>query len=109
MSQSATKRVRYNFGTTGGEVAGERTCKRRSAKHLEFLPSLLEGRRSIHLSYGRVEFSPCKSLLFTMGRSSGSGRLSFGLPLPMVPATGISSRKYYIPKHCAGIWVCGSF
>jgi hypothetical protein len=55
MSQSATKRVRYNFGTTGGEILGERTCKRLSAKHLEFLPSLLEGRRSIRLSYGRTK------------------------------------------------------
>jgi hypothetical protein len=45
--------VRYNFGTIKGEISGERTCKRRSAKHLEFLPSLLEGRRSIQLSYGR--------------------------------------------------------
>ena len=47
------KCVRYNVGTIGGEISGERTCKRRSAKHLEFLPSLLEGRRSIQLSYGR--------------------------------------------------------
>jgi hypothetical protein len=49
----AAQRIRYNFGTTGGEISGERACKRRSAKHLEFLPSLLEGRRSIQLSYGR--------------------------------------------------------
>ena len=48
------KCVRYNVGTIGGEISGERTCKRRSAKHLEFLPSLLEGRRSIQLSYGRT-------------------------------------------------------
>ena len=48
----AAQRIRYNFGTTGGEISGERACKRRSAKHLEFLPSLLEGRRSIQLSYG---------------------------------------------------------
>jgi hypothetical protein len=46
--------IRYNFGTTKGEISGERPCKRRSAKHLEFLPSLLEGRRSIQLSYGRI-------------------------------------------------------
>jgi hypothetical protein len=50
----AAQRIRYNFGTTGGEISGERACKRRSAKHLEFLPSLLEGRRSIQLSYGRT-------------------------------------------------------
>ena len=35
--------VRYNFGTTEGEISGESVRKRRSAKHLEFLPSLLEG------------------------------------------------------------------
>ncbi len=46
--------ARYNFGISEGEISGERTCKRRSAKHLEFPPFLLEGRRSIHLSYGRV-------------------------------------------------------
>ena len=28
---------------TGGKISGERTCKRGSAKHLDFLPSLLEG------------------------------------------------------------------
>jgi hypothetical protein len=39
--------------TPEGEISGERTRKRRSAKHLELLPSLLEGRRSIQLSYGR--------------------------------------------------------
>ena len=50
----AAQRIRYNFGTTEGEISGERTCKRRSAKHLEVLPSLLEGRRSIQLSYGRT-------------------------------------------------------
>jgi hypothetical protein len=49
----AAQRIRYNFGTTGGEISGEKACKRRSAKHLEFVPSLLEGRRSIQLSYGR--------------------------------------------------------
>jgi hypothetical protein len=53
----AAQRIRYNFGTTGGEISGERACKRRSAKHLEFLPSLFEGRRSIQLSYGRAETS----------------------------------------------------
>jgi hypothetical protein len=46
--------IRYNFGTTKGEISGERPCKRRSAKHLEFLPSLLEGSFSIRLSYGRT-------------------------------------------------------
>jgi hypothetical protein len=35
--------VRYNFGTTEGEISGELTRKRRSAKHLDFLPSWLEG------------------------------------------------------------------
>jgi hypothetical protein len=49
----AAQRIRYNFGTAGGEISGERTCKRRSAKHLVVLPPLLEGRRSIQLSYGR--------------------------------------------------------
>jgi len=51
--QLAYKRYRYNFGTTEGEISGEITRKRRSAKHLEFSPALLEGRRSIQLSYGR--------------------------------------------------------
>jgi hypothetical protein len=32
------RRIRYNFGTAGGEISGERTCKRRSAKHLVVLP-----------------------------------------------------------------------
>ena len=50
----AAQRIRYNFGATEGEISGERTCKRRSAKHLEVLPSLLEGRCSIQLSYGRI-------------------------------------------------------
>ncbi len=49
------KQIRYNFGSTGGEISGERTCKRRSAKHLEFVPSLFEGIRSIQLSYGRAK------------------------------------------------------
>ena len=48
------KCVRYNVGTIVGKISGERTCKRRSAKHLEFLPFFLEGRRSIQLSYGRI-------------------------------------------------------
>jgi hypothetical protein len=50
-------RINYNkvtFGTTRGEISGEITRKRRSAKHLEFLPSLLEGSCSIRLSYGRA-------------------------------------------------------
>jgi len=34
---------RYNFGTSKSEISGERTCKRRSAKHLELPPVLLEG------------------------------------------------------------------
>ncbi len=54
--QLAYKRYRYNFGTTEGEISGEITRKRRSAKHLEFSPALLEGRRSIQLSYGRFVF-----------------------------------------------------
>jgi hypothetical protein len=53
-SRRRIKRVRYNLGTTEGEISGERTCKRRSAKHLEFLPSLLERNCSIRLSYGRT-------------------------------------------------------
>jgi hypothetical protein len=48
------RRIRYKFGTTEGKISGERTRKRRSAKHLEFLPSLLEG-HSIQLSYGRAD------------------------------------------------------
>ena len=45
----ATRRngTRYMFGITEGEISGERTHKRRSAKHLGILPSLLEARRSI--------------------------------------------------------------
>ncbi len=35
-------KIRYNFGTTEAEISGERIRKGRSAKHLEFLPSLLE-------------------------------------------------------------------
>lgn len=34
------KGTRYNIGTTEGEISGERTHKRRSAKQLDFLPSL---------------------------------------------------------------------
>jgi len=34
--------IRYNFGTTEGEISGERLRKRRSAKYLGFLSSLLE-------------------------------------------------------------------
>jgi hypothetical protein len=45
---------RYNFGISKSEISGERTCKRRSAKHLELPPVLLEGKRSIQLSYGRI-------------------------------------------------------
>jgi hypothetical protein len=45
---------RNNFGTSKSEISGERTRKRRSAKHLELPPVLLEGRRLIQLSYGRV-------------------------------------------------------
>jgi hypothetical protein len=40
------QRIRYNWG----EISEERTCKRRSAKHLEVLPSLLEGARCKNLS-----------------------------------------------------------
>jgi hypothetical protein len=59
----AAQRIRYNFGTTEGKISGERACKRRSAKHLEFLPSLLEGRRSIQLSYGRTACIDSKSFI----------------------------------------------
>jgi hypothetical protein len=52
-SSLAEQRIRYNFGTTEGMISGESTRKRRSAKHLGIVPSLLEGRRSIQLSYGR--------------------------------------------------------
>jgi hypothetical protein len=54
-------RFRYNFGATEGEISGERIRKRRPAKHLDFLPPLLEGRRSIQLSYGRVSNADSKS------------------------------------------------
>jgi hypothetical protein len=49
----------HNLGTTEGEISGERTCKRRSAKHLEFLPSLLEDAHSLRsprLSISRSSF-----------------------------------------------------
>ncbi len=54
LAADVAQRIRYNFGTTEGEISGERIRKRRSAKHLEVLFSLLEGRRSIQLSYGRL-------------------------------------------------------
>jgi hypothetical protein len=42
----AAAQIRYKFGTTfgttEGEISGKRIGKRRSAKHLEFVPSLLE-------------------------------------------------------------------
>src|SRR2546429_9790132 len=60
------KCVRYNVGTIGGEISGERTCKRRSAKHLEFLPSLLEGRCSVQLSYGRAANPDSKAFTVRM-------------------------------------------
>jgi hypothetical protein len=56
--ESSIKNIRYNFGTTGDEISGEKACKRRSAKPLGFLPSLLEGRCSIQLSYGRTGTCP---------------------------------------------------
>jgi len=34
-----------------------------SAKHLEVLPSLLEGRRSIQLSYGRILYTDSKTFI----------------------------------------------
>jgi hypothetical protein len=52
--REAFRQSRYKFGTTEGKISGERACKRRPAKHLDFLLSLLEGRRSIQLSYGRI-------------------------------------------------------
>ena|SRR5487761_4076 len=79
----ATKQLRYNFCTTEDEISGERIRKRRSAKHLDFLPSLLEGRRSFQLSYGRVGYIDSKSFIadndtvlealtfYRKGRSSG--------------------------------------
>src|SRR5882762_8974465 len=45
---------RYNFGTSKSEISGERTCKRRSAKHLELPPVLLEDRRAFWLSHRRL-------------------------------------------------------
>ena len=38
----AKTKIRYNFGTAEAEISEERICKGRSARHLEFLPSLLE-------------------------------------------------------------------
>jgi hypothetical protein len=38
--------VRYNFDITEAEISRESGCKRRPAKHLDFLSPLLEGRRS---------------------------------------------------------------
>ena len=38
----AKPQIRYNFGTTEAEISGERIRKGRSARHLEFLSSLLE-------------------------------------------------------------------
>ena len=55
--------VRYNFGITEAEISGERACKRRPAKHLDVLPPLLEGRRSLQLSYGRVGYIDSKSFI----------------------------------------------
>jgi hypothetical protein len=85
--------IRYNFGTTGGEISGERTCKRRSAKHLEFLPSLLEGRRSIQLSYGRAASTHSNSFIGRYNtilaapslcrRGRRSTKLSYGPILPI--------------------------
>jgi hypothetical protein len=49
-----TPGIRYNFGTTEAKISGESIRKRRSPKRLDFLHSLLEGRRSIQLSYGRL-------------------------------------------------------
>jgi hypothetical protein len=65
----AAKRVRYNFGTTEGEISGERTRKRRSAKHLGFLPSFLEGSCSIRLSYGRTADHPHSKAFFNRTES----------------------------------------
>ena len=59
----ACQRVRYNFGITEAEISGERACKRRPAKHLDVLPPLLEGRRSLQLSYGRVGYIDSKSFI----------------------------------------------
>jgi hypothetical protein len=52
----AAKQIRHTFGTTGDKASRERTCKRPSAKHLEFSPSLLEGRPAFQLSYGRGDY-----------------------------------------------------
>src|SRR6266446_7085975 len=62
----AAQQIRYNFGTTGGEISGERACKRRSAKHLQFVPSLLEGRCSVQLSYGRAANPDSKAFTVRM-------------------------------------------
>ena len=55
LATDALERVRYNLGTTEGEISGERTRKRRSTKHLRFLRFFFEGRCSIQLSYGRTD------------------------------------------------------
>jgi len=64
----AAQRIRYNFGTTEGEISGERAGKRRSAKHLEFLPSLLEGRRST----GTTLYQERKSFRVAVGQLHGA-------------------------------------
>jgi hypothetical protein len=74
----AKKKNKSEFGITGGEISGERACKRRSAKHLESLPSLLEGRCSIQLSYGRDENFPLQSSGF---RGVATERTGLGLVL----------------------------
>jgi hypothetical protein len=63
LAADRAERIRYIFGTTGGEISGEKTRKRRSTKHLKFLRFFFEGRRSILLSYGRVACIDSKSII----------------------------------------------
>jgi hypothetical protein len=81
-------RPRSEFGITsiqlGPRFRGERACKRRPAKHLEFLPFLLEGRRSIQLSYGRAVYALHSK---TVSRTSAFGASAPKLAALDVPPT----------------------
>jgi hypothetical protein len=63
LAADVAARIRYNFGTTEGEISGERIRKRRSTKHLRIPPFFFEGRSSIQLSYGRVGYVDSKSFI----------------------------------------------
>ena len=94
--------VRYNFGTTEGEISGERIRKRRSAKHLEFLPSLLEGRRSFQLSYGRIRQPNSKS--FVPGVETVLGAMTLCAKGGHSPASrGVTVPTTNSPSACVGL------